>query len=124
MTKAKAAALVAVLLLVLVLLVSALIKIDEEANAKKDFVGDYIEMMSSYDMLIHRIWIDNPSYVEDVLWETDEFLTVDSLKEGDWEDVFYFWDESDSVQYEHNKQFEMAHAIDYLIPKHCSGVSE
>lgn len=57
-------------------------------------------MREAYDCILHRIWIDMPCYTEDVLWETEEFLTLDSLIDGDFEDTFYFWSEQDSLDYE------------------------
>lgn len=53
----------------------------------------------SYGDLLHRIWIDRPGYVEDVLWDTPEFERIDSIYEKNWEDVFEFWSEQDSIDY-------------------------
>lgn len=53
--------------------------------------------------LLHRIWIDNPEYVEDVLSQTPEFCELEEFLEGDFEDTFCFWTEEDSLRYYQNK---------------------
>lgn len=58
------------------------------------------EMREAYDCILHRVWIDMPCYTEDVLWETEEFFTLDSLIDGDFEDTFDFWSIQDSIDYE------------------------
>lgn len=63
--------------------------------------------ISSNDLL-HRVWIDRPTYVEDALMESEEFAYADSLRESDWEDTFEFWDEADSIAYCQNKELEQA----------------
>lgn len=55
------------------------------------------EELEAFHCVLHRIWIDNPSYVEDVLTEYDEFCTLDSLT--DFGDVFEFWSAEDSFGY-------------------------
>jgi hypothetical protein len=60
------------------------------------------EIKHAYSDVLHRIWIDHPSYVEDVLTETDEFLRLDSLLEGNWDSVFEFCDTKDSIDYHTN----------------------
>lgn len=62
----------------------------------------HTNIQGAYAAVIHRVWIDQPSYVEDVLWETDEMLHLDALLEGNWEDTFYFWSEKDSIDYATN----------------------
>lgn len=57
---------------------------------------------AAYKAVIHRVWLDKPSYVEDVLWETDEMLHLDALLDGDWGDTFEFWSEKDSIDYNTN----------------------
>lgn len=57
---------------------------------------------AAYKAVIHRVWLDKPSYVEDVLWETDEMLHLDALLEGKWDDTFTFWSERDSIDYNTN----------------------
>lgn len=59
-------------------------------------------IINAYSNLLHRIWIDKPSYVEDVLWETDEMLELDELLNGDWNHTFEFWSTQDSIEYHLN----------------------
>lgn len=59
-------------------------------------------IINAYSNLLHRIWLDKPSYVEDVLWETDEMLELDELLNGDWNHTFEFWSKQDSVEYNLN----------------------
>lgn len=58
------------------------------------------QIQGAYSDVLHRVWIDQPQYVEDILWETEEFLRLDSLLQGDWEDTFDFWSAEDSIEYE------------------------
>lgn len=60
------------------------------------------KIIDAYNKLLHRIWIDKPSYVEDVLNEYDEFLELDELLEGNWDKTFEFWSTKDSVEYHLN----------------------
>ena len=83
------------------------IEVFERARMQTEIHGAYAEVM-------HRVWIDNPTYVEDVLFETDEFMYLDSLVNGDHEDTFLFWSEQDSVQYEASAERERALAIAFL----------
>ena len=62
----------------------------------------HLEKVSEeYIHLLHRIWIDNPAYVEDVLFESIEFIKLDSLM-GEWGDTFEYWSEEDSIAYCNN----------------------
>ena len=60
------------------------------------------EITRAYNHLLHRIWVDKPVYVEDVLTETDEFCILDSLLNGEWADTFDFYNEEDSLAYDFN----------------------
>jgi len=62
------------------------------------------QINAAYSNLLHKIWIDNPNYVDDVISESDEFAVLDSLHNGDWEDTFEFWSESDSINYLNNQE--------------------
>lgn len=70
---------------------------------------DYNKIINAYSNVLHRVWIDRPSYVEDVLWETDEILVLEMLLGGDWDMTFEFHDEEDSVNYHDNweREFNM-----------------
>lgn len=63
---------------------------------------DYNKIIQAYSNVLHRVWIDRPSYVEDVLWETDEILVLEMLLGGDWDMTFEFHDEQDSIDYNDN----------------------
>lgn len=71
------------------------------------------EVHAAYAAVLHRAWIDMPPYVEDVLWETEEYLTLDSLLDGDFEDTFFFWSPQDSLDYE--QSWEQMHDKTALI---------
>lgn len=72
-----------------------------EKELKVDSVHD-AKVINAYSALLHRIWLDKPSYVEDVLWEYDEMLELDELLNGDWENTFEFWNKQDSIEYHLN----------------------
>lgn len=72
-----------------------------EKELKVDSVHD-AKIINAYSNLLHRIWIDKPSYVEDVLNEYDEFLELDELLDGDWNNTFEFWSKQDSIEYHLN----------------------
>ena len=72
-----------------------------EKELKVDSVRD-AKIINAYSNLFHRIWIDKPSYVEDVLNEYDEFLELDELLDGDWNHTFEFWSKQDSIEYHLN----------------------
>ena len=59
-------------------------------------------IINAYSNLLHRIWIDKPYYVEDVLWESDEMLELDELLNGEWDKTFEFWSTQDSIEYNLN----------------------
>lgn len=59
----------------------------------------YGDMLRAYNHLLHRIWLDNPTYVEEVLTESDEFCTLDGMLGSNWEDTFQFYNEEDSLSY-------------------------
>jgi hypothetical protein len=56
----------------------------------------------AYNSLLHRIWIDKPNYVEDVLCETDEWIVLDKAVDGDFQHAFEFESKEDSVAYHLN----------------------
>lgn len=62
----------------------------------------YEEMLRAYNHVLHRVWIDNPNYVEDCLNETDEFCELNDFLDGGWGDTFTFYNEQDSIQYHAN----------------------
>lgn len=72
----------------------------EEVEKLEAQIAQMREIHAAYAAVLHRAWIDMPPYVEDVLWETEEYLTLDSLLNGDFEDTFFFWSPQDSLDYE------------------------
>lgn len=62
----------------------------------------YGDMLRAYNHLLHRVWLDCPTYVEEVLTESDEFCTLDGMLGSNWEDTFQFYDEEDSITYHMN----------------------
>lgn len=70
---------------------------DEAEEAEVELIHAQ-RLVSAYEKLIHRVWLDKPSYVEDCLNETDEFIEVNDLYDNDW-DSFEFWSEEDSIHY-------------------------
>lgn len=56
----------------------------------------------AYNALLHRIWIDNPNYVEDVLVECDEYVSLDELVDGDFYGAFELETKEDSITYDLN----------------------
>ena len=60
------------------------------------------EIILAYNRLLHQIWLDKPTYVEECLSESDEFATLDEMFDSDWGDTFEFHSEEDSIAYSHN----------------------
>lgn len=60
------------------------------------------EIIACYGDLLHRIWIDKPSYVEDALMDSEEWSSLDSVLNGDFEDVFLFWNDKEKETYKNN----------------------
>lgn len=58
----------------------------------------------AYNQLLHRIWVDNPNYVEDVLVECDEWVSLDQLVDGDFYGAFELETKEDSIAYDINWQ--------------------
>ena len=60
------------------------------------------EIKEAYTAVIHRIWLDQPLYVEDVLLESSEMLYLGELLDNDWGKTFTFWCKQDSIDYNTN----------------------
>lgn len=88
------------------------VSISKEEYHYLQYMANRAETMTdlaiSSNNLLHRVWIDKPSYVEDALMDTKEFAYADSLRESDWEDTFEFWNETDSITYYQNRELEEA----------------
>lgn len=77
---------------------------DYEDTLERANVQSYIN--ACHAQLLHRIWLDNPTYVEDVLSETDEWQGYLEAIDGDTEDIFLFWSDEDSLDYNLAKEIE------------------
>lgn len=44
------------------------------------------KIIRAYEKLLHEVWLDKPSYVEDALMEGDAFIELDELLDGEWDD--------------------------------------
>lgn len=70
------------------------------------------ETIIAYENLLHRVWIDNPTYFEECLMEGDEFAVLDVIYDSEWKDVFTFRCEEDSIAYERNWD---SHYVTYVV---------
>lgn len=57
------------------------------------------QLLALHSRVLHKVWIDKPAYVKDVLWESDEFLELDSVSKGDFGDIFTFKNYSEYYTY-------------------------
>lgn len=74
-------------------------KAKEESRQKTEIIGCYGEVL-------HRIWLDKPSYVEDALMDSEEWIRLDSILGGDFEDVFLLRDWYEKETYKNNYNHE------------------
>ena len=77
----------------------------------------YGDMLRAYNHLLHRVWLDNPTYVEEVLTESDEFCELDDMMGGEWEDTFQFYNKEDSITYSLNwdSNGTVVHVIKHVV---------
>lgn len=61
------------------------------------------EIQHAYADVLYRVWIDNPSYVEDVLCECDEWCNLYELVGDEWMS-YPFKSTEDSLMYESNSK--------------------
>lgn len=76
--------------------------INPKSNTTETTKENTTDLNKACKKLIHRIWLDNPVYVEDVLWETDEMLELDHLLGGNWDNTFDLQTEQDTISYSKN----------------------
>ena len=69
---------------------------------------NYEELIHAYNMVLHRVLIDHPSYFEDVLTESEEYCRLNCLLFPEDKDEIYNLSISDSLEYENNRTSEMA----------------
>lgn len=75
--------------------------IQENAQLRKE-IDALRELRNANHGVLHRVWIDNPDYFESILSESDEWCSLMDIMHHDVEDLFEFWDEQDSLDYEKN----------------------
>lgn len=79
----------------------------QETVSKRDIivlkykVDKQDKIIRAYNHLLHQVWLDKPTYVEECLVESDAFCELDELL-GDWGDTFQFYNQEDSIAYELN----------------------
>ena len=49
------------------------------------------EVIGALQLVIHEQWQQNPEAFDLFIRPTEAFQYADSVLEGDWEDVFYMW---------------------------------
>lgn len=100
--KATCIFIVCEIIIILLLIIGICVRYTKERNDEAEETEMELihaqRLVSAYEKLIHRIWLDKPSYVEDCLNETDEFIEVNDLYDNDW-GSFEFWSEEDSIHY-------------------------
>ena len=69
---------------------------------------NYEELIHAYNMVLHRVLIDRPSYFEDVLVESSEYCRLNILLFPEDLDEIYNMSISDSLEYENNRLSEIA----------------
>lgn len=75
------------------------IETEQKVQMLDEIAEEQMKVHEAYAAVLHRIWVDNPAYVEQELWNTPEFQTLDSVLHGDFEDLFFFWNKEDSINY-------------------------
>jgi len=75
---------------------------ENELLKYKHLTSEQEELLRAYNHLLHRVWVDKPVYVEECLSETDEFIELYNLLDGNWADTFSFYNEEDSIAYNIN----------------------
>ena len=63
---------------------------NQKVNNYDDIARDRLHMIDAQDALLHVVYSDDPDYWYDVLMETDQYCTLDSVREGDWEDFYLY----------------------------------
>lgn len=60
------------------------------------------QVILAYNRLLHEVWLDRPTYVEECLCEGDAYTHLDELFNGEWGDTFQFHSVEDSLRYNMN----------------------
>ena len=56
----------------------------------EDIARDRLHMITAQDALLHEVYSYNSDYWYDVLMETDQYYTLDSIRGGNWEDFYRY----------------------------------
>ena len=56
----------------------------------EDIARDRLHMIAAQDSLLHEVYSYNSDYWDDVLMETDQYYTLDSIRGGNWEDFYRY----------------------------------
>lgn len=62
------------------------------------------EVCEAWAQLFHRMWIDNPAYVEDVVFKMSEYAHLDSLANIEMTDMYAYWSDEDSITYKRRQR--------------------
>ena len=63
-------------------------------------VDNQAALIHAYEDVLHEVWLDKPSYVEDALSEGDAFIELNEIMGEN--DVFQFRNKQDSIRYTNN----------------------
>ena len=75
------------------------------------------ETIAAYRAVLHRIWLENPSYMGDYFVETDEMFVLDSLDNAMLHNIFTTHSALEKEEYEYNR----AHEAEHIIIRHDPG---
>jgi len=83
----------------------------EKYSARENVINEKVDwqerVIVAYGDLLHEMWIDRPTYVEECLTEGDTFQKLSDLFGSDFGDIFTFWSIEDSIQYSQNWDNEL-----------------
>lgn len=93
---------IVILIIAFVIFAFAVAKSEQLRRETKEESRQKTEIIARYGDVLHRIWLDKPSYVEDALMDSEEWIRLDSILNGDFEDVFLFWNDKEEETYKNN----------------------
>ena len=56
----------------------------------EDIARDRLHIIDAQDALLHEVYSYNSDDWDDVLMETDQYYTLDSIRGGNWEDFYRY----------------------------------
>lgn len=76
-------------------------------------------VIKAYGDILHQVWLDKPTYVEECLTESNQFAVLDVLLNSEWDDIFLFRNEEDSISYYYNWDSETTciHVVKHVVPE-------